>query len=116
MGWSCAAKAAKTLDAVSKIMEERGADTSNGLIVSGKKYGFFESSRREYDDGRITGSVWRFLPDGEHVRRAGGFRINADGTIGNFPGLDKAAKAEAERRGGTEYERFFGVWRGNHGL
>jgi hypothetical protein len=50
----------------------------------GRRY-FWDVSRKEHDDGAITGTTWRYLPDGEHVTSAGSWRINPDGTVKSYP-------------------------------
>jgi hypothetical protein len=44
----------------------------------------FETGREQHD-GAIVGQVWKYLPDGQHVKRAGSFRIEGDGTVTRAP-------------------------------
>ena len=88
MGWSCRADAGRTLDAWGRACQE-STGSSNTFKVNGETY-FFEVSRNEYNDGRITGSVWRFV-DGERCVRAGNFHIEGDGTVSRAPAFLKRA-------------------------
>jgi hypothetical protein len=58
--------------------------SQNQWSEKGNTY-FFEHTRRDHDDGAICGSIWKFLPDGVHVRKSGSFRINGDGTVAKAP-------------------------------
>lgn len=82
MGWSCSKKAGDVLD---KITDACYAKTgiSNVYTSRGNKY-FFEGSRKEHSDGAITGVIWKYTSE-THVRKAGSFRINGDGTIARMP-------------------------------
>lgn len=84
MGWSCSKAAMDTLEYVSDLLRPEGEKGSNST-----KDGFWETSRVEHLDGAITGTVWKLLPDGEHCRKAGSFRINGNGQIVRWPGLTR---------------------------
>ncbi len=87
MGWSCSALADETL----KLWTQHCVKTtgsSNTFRVGADEY-FFDVSRREYDDGRICGNVFRMLGDGM-CRHARTFRINGDGTVERAPAVLKA--------------------------
>jgi len=116
MGWSCNAKAGWVLDAwINACFAQSGCQ--NNFEANGQKY-FFETSRKEHNDGAITGVVWRNLPDGKSCRQSGSFRIEGDGTVTRAPAFLKAAspsKEEIERR----YNQTYGTGRiglGSNGL
>lgn len=88
MGWSCNRDAGLALDAMSTLCIKQ-TGSSNQYLVGNKKY-FFETSRREHDDGAITGQIWKHLPDGTHIRKSGSFRIEGNGTISRGPAIFKA--------------------------
>jgi len=92
MGWSYAKAAGDVMDKwISACLANSGSQ--NTWSTSKGKY-FFETSRVEHGDGAITGTVWKFRPDGIHVRRSGTIRINGDGTIERAPKfLKDAAKS-----------------------
>jgi len=124
MGWSCSALAGRTLDAVSTLYY-----AGSNFLPDGRMY---ETSRREYDDGRITGTVWG--PSGTtsvcqwhdgtadrqclqgcggfaepqqrpNIKRAGGFLIDPNGRIVRWPGLSASDKRRAEEMGLAAYRR-----------
>lgn len=90
MGWSCATAAAYSLDAMKDVCVAQ-TGTSNVYEEKGTKF-FFEVSRREYADGAITGSIYKFLPD-ERCRKSGSFRIEGDGTFTRGPKIFRDAIA-----------------------
>jgi len=82
MGWSCCRRAAWVMDAwKDACIAQKG--TQNTFQVGEKKY-FWEIGRENHD-GAITGTIWKFLPDGVHVRRSGTFRIEGDGEVSPRP-------------------------------
>ena len=83
MGWSCAVKAAWVTDAWSQACI-KNSGSQNQWSYQGETY-FFETSRIEHDDGAITGSIWKCLPDGVRARRSGTFRIEGNGKITRAP-------------------------------
>lgn len=91
MGYSCTRDAGNMLGVIRKIC---GGMEDNILRIDGKKY-FFERGR-ENADGAVTGTLMVMLDD-NYCRKAGGVRINPDGTIARFPGFTAKDKAEAER-------------------
>lgn len=94
MGWSCTQAAHHVLEAWSKACLENSG-SQNQWSANGREY-FFETGP-ERDDGSVTGSIWRFLGDGKHVKRSGAFRIEADGEVARAPKfLKKVASTEAE--------------------
>jgi hypothetical protein len=68
--------------------------TSNSYEVDGNKY-FMELSRKQHEDCRITGTVWRLVARNDETgvsncTSAGSFRISADGKTVRYPvGLRK---------------------------
>lgn len=101
MGYSCSAKANYVMDQIAATL--RGlSNTSNEIVRNG---GFWEIGRENYD-GAITGTVWKKV-DETHVRRAGTFRIEADGTINRFPTLTKWEKTNCEKVGLEKYKQVY---------
>lgn len=94
MGWSCAAVAGRVMEAWSAACVA-STGSSNMYVTSRGKY-FWELSRREYDDGAVTGTIMKVVSeDGDRVlaKPAGSFRINGDGTVARAPAfLKKASK------------------------
>jgi hypothetical protein len=82
MGWSCSSLAHKTIEKIQAACLKQ-SDSQNVWTDKGNKF-FFELSRKEHNDGAITGSIFKFVST-NHVLPAGSFRINADGSIKNFP-------------------------------
>jgi hypothetical protein len=110
MGWSCSAAANFTLDAIVAIQQKLGSVTSNGLVINGNtNAGFWESSRKEHDDGSITGSVWTMV-DADHCRKTGSFRINANGTIERFSSIPRRLLIEAENVGARKFRTVYGIF------
>jgi hypothetical protein len=110
MGWSCSAAANFTLDAIVAIQQKLGSVTSNGLVINGNtNAGFWESSRKEHDDGSITGSVWTMVGT-DKCRRTGSFRINANGTIARFSSIPRRLLIEAENIGARKFRTVYGIF------
>lgn len=90
MGWSCRADAWNTADTwkdqcLGQVRTDGEKPYQNGYLgKDGNRY-FFQNSRTEHDDGAITGTTYRYLPDGEHVRKSGTFRIEGDGSVTRYP-------------------------------
>lgn len=95
MGWSCRADASRTMDKVTAACVKQ-TDMQNTFEVGGSKY-FYDISRTEHNDGAITGTVFKFLPDGEHCRKSGSFRIEGDGTFSRGPAWMKQAASAPDR-------------------
>jgi len=83
MGWSCTAKASQTLDKMADKCHANSGITNVWKDAKGKY--MFETSRREHDDGHITGTIWKFFTEEGHVKKSGSLYINPDGTIRNAP-------------------------------
>jgi len=108
MGWSCSAAANFTLDAITEIQKKLGSVTSNGLVLNGNpNAGFWETSRKEHDDGSITGSVWTMVGT-DFCRRTGSFRINANGTVERFSSIPRRLLIEAENMGALKFRQVYG--------
>jgi hypothetical protein len=88
MGWSCRADAGATLDKwTAACVAQTGSQ--NTYTVDGVQY-FFEVSRHEYDDGRITGQIFR-MEANNMCRKVSSFRINPDGSVQQAPAFLKNA-------------------------
>lgn len=83
MGYSCTAVASEIERDWSNRCYGSTGRSNEYVGTDGRRY--FYQIGRENRDGSITGTVFRFLPDGEHVTKAGSFRINADGTVARKP-------------------------------
>jgi PAS domain-containing protein len=107
MGYSCAAVAAYSEEAMIEVLHETSTaesrKTSNTWDYNGQRY-FFERGR-ERDDGAITGTVYRNLPDGVHCRKSGSVRIEPDGKITRWSGSNQDQRQRAEREGGARFQR-----------
>jgi hypothetical protein len=72
------------------------ASTGIGNVyeVDGNRY-TLDISRKQHNDGAMTGSVWRLLTTNAETgvstcQKAGSWRIDADGTVARYPvGLRK---------------------------
>jgi hypothetical protein len=71
-------------DVWSKHCRKNTGSSNSYTGKDGRSY-FFEVSRREHDDGAITGTSWKHVTQEGHVRRAGSWRINGDGTVARYP-------------------------------
>jgi len=89
MGWSYSQAAGRIMDAWTQACI-KSTGSQNCWEQENKKRYFWETSRTEWPDGSITGTIFRFV-GGEHVRRSGTFRINGDGSIERAPAFLKAA-------------------------
>ena len=125
MGYSCTARASLVMDAVRAILDR---DIPGNRLSNKLPNGFYEIGR-EQADGAITGTVWKTVrkytdeeraaeaakmgqsirPEwvGDPCRKAGSFKVSAEGWIVRFPQLTKAQKAEAEAKGAAEYTRVY---------
>jgi hypothetical protein len=104
MGYSCAAMASLVLDGIMKNVDRDGK-SQNVWSHNGEKY-MWERGR-ENADGAITGTVYRFVNDGE-ILPVGGFRIEHDGNINRFPATSHNDKIAAMNYAAFEYIRRFG--------
>ena len=110
MGYSCAAKASMVHSALLKELKKTDPtdQTQNVWISPVDRAKFMEERGRENADGAITGTVFRFMLDGQHIRKAGSYRIEPDGKITRFPGTQAKQREAAEAAGKAEYERVYG--------
>jgi hypothetical protein len=98
MGWSCSAAAGETLRKIVDVCVKT-YKMANVFYVNNTRY-MFEESRREYDDGRITGQILRFEEGSEtRASRVGGFCIGGDGSIVRGPAFFKQVVASAAHEG-----------------
>jgi hypothetical protein len=58
---------------------------SNNVFTTSRGKYFFDVSRKEHNDGAITGTIYKFLKGSTYVKSAGSFRIEGDGTITRAP-------------------------------
>lgn len=107
MGYSYRVEAGFARDAIMEILLGPDNESSNTFERRGETY-FYEESRTDYDDGRITGSVYRMI--GDRCRRVGGVRIEGDGRITRFPTTRKVEREEAEIEARARYFNAYG-WR-----
>jgi hypothetical protein len=84
MGWSCTRDASDTMNAWTRACVGQTGSQNTYQEFDGERRYFWETSRVEHNDGRITGSVFVMLPD-DMARKVGRFRINADGSVGKWP-------------------------------
>ena len=97
--YKCSVKAQLVLD---QIINRCQADTSTENKWKGRSGNYMFIMGRENPDGKATGVVHKFAPDGVTHKLAGSFKILADGNITRFTGLSKAnwnqymSKAESE--------------------
>ena len=87
MGWSCNKDASETFAAITQAIIER-FNSQNTFSVKGRTF-FLEVSRREHNDGAITGTVQEIYPLGHQwagcCHNVGSFRIEGDGRIARLP-------------------------------
>jgi len=89
MGWSCSAAASDVMRAWTELCVAQTGSQNVYKTASGEY--FWEVSRKEWDDGAITGSIVELgpptgSPDGARSgRKVGSFKINGDGTIARAP-------------------------------
>ena len=87
MGWSCSAIAGNIMDEISeKSFKQSG---SQNVYQHKGNWFFWETSRKEHEDGSITGSIHKFVSDPRgkdkiSATRVGNFKI--DGRTGKVKG------------------------------
>ena len=105
MGYSCTARAHRTLERLAALLQERYplVDPHAGTLSNGWTYRrrrFVWEIGREQPDGAITGSVIELAPLGERLdgagKRVGTFRIEPDGRIARFPYVPTCAYKNEE--------------------
>ena len=131
MGWSCTARAQFALEYINETVCAPLGKGSNSLPG-----GAFYEIGREKEDGSITGTVWKptgddvpclyheTRPNGLPCGQCGGlgrvplmrrwrtFRIEADGTVSRFPGLDRATREAAKASADARYVEVFAAGQG----
>jgi hypothetical protein len=94
MGWSCSKAASDTLQPLWDYCVRSNNNGNTWRGPGGVEF-FAETSRREYDDGAITGHIVELgpaKPDGaRYGRKVGSFRVNGDGTIARMPRVMRLA-------------------------
>ena len=84
--YKCSAKAQLVLDQVRQRCQQ---DTQTTNKWTGRSGNYMYLMGRENSDGKATGVVHKFQPDGSH-KLAGSFKIMADGIITRFTGMSCA--------------------------
>ena len=84
--YKCSAKAQLVLDQVRLRCQQ---DTQTNNKWTGRSGNYMYLMGRENTDGKATGVVHKFQPDGSH-KLAGSFKIMADGIITRFTGMSSA--------------------------
>lgn len=109
MGWSCSSAANDTMRAISEACSgQTGSSNSWHVDIDGvydpPSYDqkqpidyFWEVSHVEHADGRITGSIWKMLPDCR-AKRVGALRIAANGRLEVAPRSLRAVVAHYHGR------------------
>ena len=97
--YKCSAKAQLVLD---QARHRCQADSQTNNRWTGRSGKYMYLMGRENSDGKATGVVHKFQPDGSH-KLAGSFKIMADGIITRFTGLSKADWNDAMKTAETEY-------------
>jgi hypothetical protein len=103
MGWSCSKAASDTLKALDAVCVASTNTSNTWKAPDGREY-FYEMSRREHDDGAITGEVvelgapthcadphCRECFGARSGRKVGTFRVDGDGTLSRAPAVMRAA-------------------------
>lgn len=119
MGYSCSALASFAQDSLvdqlhggTGTVDKWGngcgySGPSNVWTTKGRRY-MYETGR-EQADGAITGIVWKYT-DETHVRRAGSYRIEPDGTISRWPGSTIAQRNAAAAQAVVRFIATFQQW------
>ena len=101
--YKCSAKAQLILN---QVRQRCQADTQSNHKWTGKSGNYMYIMGRENSDGKATGVVHKFQPDGsvKPHKLAGSFKIMADGVITRFTGLSKADWNDAMKNAEVEYK------------
>ena len=102
--YKCSAKAQLVLD---QVRARAQADTQTNNRWTGRSGNYMYIMGRENSDGKATGVVHKFQPDGsvKPHKLAGSFKIMADGVITRFTGLSKADWNDAMKNAEVEYKK-----------
>ena len=84
--YKCSAKAQLVLD---QVIARCKSDTQTDTTWNGRSGKYMFIPGRENADGKATGVVHKYQPDGSH-KLCGSYKILADGNITRFTGLSKA--------------------------
>ena len=84
--YKCSAKAQLVLD---QVRHRSQADSQTNNRWTGRSGNYMYIMGRENPDGKATGVVHKFQPDGSH-KLAGSFKIMSDGIITRFTGMSSA--------------------------
>lgn len=84
MGYSCTAAASNRFE----LIMSASRDTASNTWFNEKGVRYMSERGREQADGAITMAVMKFVGENSVVR-AGGIRIEPDGTVTRFPGMNK---------------------------
>ena len=99
--YKCSVKSQLVLDSIKKRCH---SDTQTDNKWKGRSGNYMFIMGRENSDGKATGVVHKFAPDGVTHKLAGSFKILADGNITRFTGLSKANWNECMKNAETEYD------------
>jgi hypothetical protein len=99
--YKCSAKAQLVLDQVTARCTK---DTGTNNTWTGKSGKYMFIMGRENADGKATGVVHKYQPDGSH-KLAGSFKILADGIITRFTGLGKLDQNNFMDSAEAEYKK-----------
>ena len=99
--YKCSAKAQLVLD---QIVARCTNDSETKNTWTGKSGKYMFIMGRENADGKATGVVHKYQPDGTH-KLAGSFKILADGIITRFTGLSKADWNDYMNSAEAEYKK-----------
>lgn len=94
MGYSYNAAAGNVLDAWQDACFAQSGVTN--VFTTPKGEYFFEVSRKEHNDGAITGTLMKYLPGTNLVKPSGSFRIEGNGTVTRGPKALKSAAKNAK--------------------
>ena len=98
--YKCSAKAQLVLDQVGHRCQ---ADSQTNNRWTGRSGNYMYIMGRENPDGKATGVVHKFQPDGSH-KLAGSFKIMSDGIITSFTGMSSADWRNFMSSAGKEYQ------------
>jgi hypothetical protein len=91
VSWSCSVKASEVLKRwTAACLKQTGIQ--NEYEFRGQRY-LWEIARTEWEDGSVTGSICRILPDVKSVRgdpicrRVGSYHIKGNGIVSRAPGF-----------------------------
>jgi hypothetical protein len=110
MSYSCNAIAGLVYDEMIVQLQSASScetETQNSWEHNGVRY--FAEIGREQNDGAVTGTVWQFLADGKHVRKAGSFRVNPGGKVSRWPTSTQSQRWTAQQAGSAKYQERYKI-------